>query len=230
MEISTPMPPPEAKTGPVWAMVISGLFHPLLIASYMFMLLLAINPFLFGSNDMIGGQVMVTLIMMILYTFVIPLISVLIMVALNMVNSVMLEDRMQRIGPLLLVMVLYFWVYYNLHSRPDIPTIYSSFLLGVVMALSLAFVINVADKISLHTVGMGGLTGMVMICLALFGGSGLSIGSYTLSLGLLLIIVVLLAGLVGSARLSLSAHTKMQIYMGYVVGFLTQFVAHLLYF
>ncbi len=196
----------------------------------MYILLLLINPYLFGSNGFVSPTAMLTLLMMVLYTFVIPLISVLIMWALNMIGSVMMEERMERIGPMLLVMILYFWVCYNLVSNGDTPMIFSAFLTGVAIALSVAFVINVADKISLHTLGMGGLVGMVMISFAIFGGSGITLAGYTLSLGLLLILTVLLAGLVGSARLALGAHTRLQIYSGYVVGFLAQFLAYFFYF
>lgn len=230
MDISTPAPIEERTRGPIWAYVLSGLFHPLLIATYMYVLLLLINPYLFGSNGFVSHTAMLTLLMMVLYTFVIPLVSVLIMWALNMVSSVMMEERTERIGPMLLVMILYFWVCYNLVSNGDTPIIFSAFLTGVTIALSIAFVVNVADKISLHTLGMGGLVGMVMISLAIFGGGGIGIGGYTLSLGLLLILVVLLAGLVGSARLALGAHTRVQIYAGYVVGFFSQFLAYFFYF
>lgn len=213
-----------------WAWLLSGLFHPLLIPSYMYLLLLVANPFLFGANALSDQRAMLTLVMMVLYTAVIPLISILLMVALNMVSSVTMPERTERIGPLLMVMVLYFWVYYNLSQNNDIPTIFSAFLLGVVLALAVAFVINVADKISLHAVGMGGLVGMVMVTMALFGANGIAVGEYTLGMGLLLLAVVILAGLVGSARLALGAHDKVQVYTGYIVGFVAQFVALKFYF
>jgi hypothetical protein len=191
---------------------------------------MVVNPFLFGANDFGEKRALLTLMMMVLYTAVIPMISVLLMVALNMVSSIMMEEKSERIGPLLLVMVLYFWVYYNLSNSNDVPTIFSTFLLGVVIALALAFVINVLDKISLHTVGMGGLVGMLMITMGLFGANGIVVGGYTVGLGVLLIIGVVIAGLVGTARLALGAHDKVQIYAGYLVGFLSQLVALKFYF
>lgn len=208
----------------------SGVFHPLLVPTYMFALLMLVNPFLFGASGFGEQRALLTLLMMVLYTAVIPMISVLLMVALNMVNSVMMEEKTERIGPLLLVMVLYFWVYYNLSNNNDVPTIFSTFLLGVVIALALAFVINVLDKISLHTVGMGGLVGMLMITMGLFGANGIEIGGYTVGLGVLLIVGVVIAGLVGTARLALGAHDNVQIYAGYLVGFLAQLVALKFYF
>ena len=174
---------PEHKTKKWWALALSAIFHPLLIPTYMFILLMVVNPFLFGANDFGEKRALLTLMMMVLYTAVIPMISVLLMVALNMVSSIMMEEKSERIGPLLLVMVLYFWVYYNLSNSNDVPTIFSTFLLGVVIALALAFVINVLDKISLHTVGMGGLVGMLMITMGLFGANGIVVGGYTVGLG-----------------------------------------------
>jgi hypothetical protein len=221
---------PEHKTKSWWALALSGLFHPLLIPTYMFALLMVVNPFLFGANGFGEKRALLTLLMMVLYTAVIPMISVLLMVALNMVNSVMMEEKTERIGPLLLVMVLYFWVYYNLSNSNDVPTIFSTFLLGVVIALALAFVINVLDKISLHTVGMGGLVGMLMITMGLFGANGIVVGGYTVGLGVLLIVGVIIAGLVGTARMALGAHDKVQIYSGYFVGFLSQLIALKFYF
>lgn len=221
---------PEHKTKSWWALALSGIFHPLLVPTYMFILLMVVNPFLFGANGFGEKRALLTLLMMVLYTAVIPMISVLLMVALNMVGSVMIEEKSERIGPLLLVMVLYFWVYYNLSNSNDVPTIFSTFLLGVVIALGLAFVINVLDKISLHTVGMGGLVGMLMITMGLFGANGIVVGDYTVGLGVLLIIGVIIAGLVGTARLALGAHDNVQIYAGYLVGFLSQLVALKFYF
>ncbi|WP_020567160.1 hypothetical protein [Neolewinella persica] len=224
-ELTVPAPPKKW-----WALALSGLFHPLLIPTYMYVLLMVVNPFLFGSNDFGNERAVLTLVMMVLYTAVIPMISILLMVALNMVGSVMMAEKTERIGPLLLVMVLYFWVYYNLSQSNDVPTIFSAFLLGVVIALAGAFVINVMDKISLHTVGMGGLVGMLMITMGLFGANGITIGGMTVGLGLMLLTGVLLAGMVGTARLALGAHDTVQVYSGYIVGFVAQLVALKFYF
>lgn len=230
MESSPTVELPAQPKGPFWALALSGLFHPLLITTYMYVLLVLINPYLFGSSSFFSQATSLVLIKIFLYTFVIPMVSVLIMIALDMISNVMIEDRMQRVGPLLLVMVLYFWVTYNLIKSNDVPQIFSAFMLGVAGALALAFVINVVDKISLHATGMGGMVGMILICLAVFGGRGMQLGGITLSLGVVLIGIILLAGLVGSARLALAAHDKQQVYMGYMVGFIPQILAYIFYF
>ena len=223
--------PPTAEKGPTWALVVSGIFHPLLVPTYMFLLLALINPYLFGSNVFGDRRTVLLLLMMVLYTAVIPIISIVIMRLLNMVNSIMMHDKQERIGPLLMVMIIYFWIYYNLSQNNDTPTIFSAFLLGVVISLAVGFVINVIEKISLHGIGMGGLVGMMMIAAWFFRGEGFDLaGGVTLSVGVATLVVVLLAGLVGSARLALGAHDKFQLYAGYLVGFLAQFLGLAFYF
>ena len=209
--------------------LLSILFHPLLVPTYMFLLLMAVNPYLFGANGLLERRGLLLLLMIFLYTFVIPLVSIFIMLKLEMVDSLQLEDRMQRIGPLMLVMILYFWVYYNFSQDNDTPPAFSAALLGVVLSLAIAFAINVVDKISLHGVGMGGLVGMAMITTGLFGG-GVELAGWTIGAGLLTLMITLLAGLVGTARLALGAHTTTQLYSGYLVGFLTQWLALKFYF
>ena len=212
------------------ALAISGLFHPLLVPTYIFLILAGVNPYLFGTSDLGEPRAMSNLILIFLDTFVIPVVAVFIMVKLNMVSSLMMEEKSERIGPLLLVMVLYFWIFYNFSQSNQTPTIFTSFLLGVVIALVASFVINLLDKISLHAVGMGGLVAVAVIMLALFGPNGIGIGPVTIGLPLLLIVTVLIAGLVGTARLALGSHDRMQLFAGYLLGFVSQFVALKFYF
>ena len=221
-------PAPARRNLP--ALLISGLFHPLLIPTYIFLLLVGVNPYLFGTTDLGESRAMSKLILIFLDTFVIPVVAVFIMVRLNMISSLMMREKSERIGPLLLVMVLYFWIYWNFNQSNQTPTIFSAFLLGVIISLVVAFVINLLDKISLHATGMGGLVGVCVIMLGLFGPNGIEIGALTLGLPLLVAFSLFLAGLVGSARLALGGHSPMQLYAGYMVGFVAQFVALKFYF
>ncbi|WP_116128084.1 hypothetical protein [Lewinella sp. IMCC34183] len=225
VQLSEAPPPPNYP-----ALAISGLFHPLLLPTYIFLILAGVNPYLFGTSDLGEPRAMSNLILIFLDTFVIPVIAVLIMVRLNMINSVMMHEKSERIGPLLLVMVLYFWIFYNFSQSNQTPTIFTSFLLGVVIALVTSFVVNLLDKISLHAVGMGGLVAVSVIMLALFGPNGINVGEVTVGLPLLVLVSVLLAGVVGTARLSLGAHSLLQVIAGYLIGFVAQFVALKFYF
>lgn len=217
------------------ALGVSGVFHPLLIPSYMLIILLLVNPYLFGAGGISEPVAWQTLVLVFLYTCVIPLISVVVMLRLGMIKSMMLEDRMERIGPYLVVFILYVWIYYNFAQRGTVPTAYTAFMFGVVIALGLTFFINVMSKISAHAVGMGGLTAMVLITMVLFGPGSMTIplgglGSLSVSLSLLFILTILMAGLVGSSRLLLKAHVSRDVYGGYLVGFVSQLIALRYYF
>ncbi|MEL6357841.1 MAG: hypothetical protein AAFQ37_13015 [Bacteroidota bacterium] len=212
------------------ALGISAVFHPLLIPSYMLIILLIVNPFLFGVSSIWEGIAMPILLLIFLYTCVVPFISVTIMWGLGMVKNLHLEDRMERIGPYLLVLILYMWIYFNFARRGTVPVAYATFMLGIVIALSISFVINVFNKISAHAVGMGGLVAMVLITMLLFGPEVIAIGNWTMSLSLLLMLVIAAAGLVGTSRLVLKAHVSADIYGGYLVGFVSQLIALRYYF
>ncbi len=195
----------------------------------MLVLLLLLNPFLFGVNQPFEERARILLLATFMYTFLVPLLAIGLLMALGFLSSIQMEDKQDRTGPYLLTGMLYLWVYYNFLKQGEMPTAYVSFMLGVVIALFVAFFINIFSKISIHAVGMGGLVGMVLITLFRFGPQGVAIpiGGSVVELTTLgiLFIVIFLAGLVGSCRLLLSAHQPLDLYGGYLVGFLAQVLA-----
>lgn len=209
---------------------LSVVFHPLLVPTYMLVLLLLINPYLFGVSNLWDEGSKMLLLLVFLYTFFIPAISIMVMYFLGMIQDVQAREREDRIGPYLITGMLYLWVYYNFSQTGQLPPAYVSFMLGVVLALFLSFIINIFSKISVHAVGMGGLIGMVIISMVWF-----SYGSFTMQLRSgqplevsmmhLLMGVLVLAGAVGTARLLLKAHEPGDVFGGYFIGFVTQFFA-----
>ncbi|MGH1433998.1 MAG: hypothetical protein ACRBG0_06020 [Lewinella sp.] len=211
------------------AMGLSVVFHPLLIPTYMLLLLLLINPYLFGVSSPQDEAAKMLLLLVFLYTFFIPAVSFVVMYFLGMIQDIHVKDKQERIGPYLITGMLYLWVYYNFSQTGQLPPAYVSFMLGAVIALFLAFIINIFSKISAHAVGMGGLVGMVVISMLWF-----SYGSFTLdfsngpieiSMLHLLIVAILAAGGVGTARLLLKAHEPSDVFGGYFIGFVAQFFA-----
>lgn len=211
-----------------FAQAVSVVFHPLLMLTYMLVLLLLVNPYLFGVNSLEGGKVLVMLVF--LSTFFIPAFSVLMMKFLGLVESLQMEDRMERIGPYIITGVFYLWMFRNFLDNNDIPTAYTSFVLGAVIGLFVTFFLNVFTKISAHAVGMGGLLAMVIITMFLFSYGAFTVslpmmGSVQISMNTVLMLTILMAGLVGTCRLVLDAHEPSDLYGGYLVGFITQFIA-----
>lgn len=205
------------------AQLISVVCHPLLLLMYALLLLAWANPYLFseGSFQKVladdGNRVMFFKIFA--FTVAFPLFAIFIMRGLNLIDSLAMKSQQERIGPFIITGLMYVWVFYNLKQQPAVPLPLKTFALGATIGLFSAFVINLFSKISLHTVGMGGFLGMVLVIMA---------KSYSETHGDLrniFLLTILLAGLVGSARLVLRAHQPSDIYGGYFVGLLAQLIA-----
>lgn len=207
------------------AKLISWLFHPLLILTYMIILLMIINPYAFGISSLGEGRSGLLIIIVFLQGALIPGIAISMMSTLGLIPSLTMEDRMGRIGPFIASGILYLWLFINFNRLPEVPLVFKAAILGCIIALFTAFTINLFSKISLHTIGMGALVGMVIISMLYFGYNNFQIGDKSYSLYSLLFFVVFLAGLVGSARMILLKHEPKDLYGGYLVGFATQLIA-----
>jgi hypothetical protein len=212
---------------PVFARILSYIGHPLLMLTYTLLVMLYANPYSFGAHTPGDRKAMVFFISVFFCTFLLPAIGVLMMKFLGFIQSFEMEDKQERIGPYILTGVFYLWLYKNLMTAG--ADLYASFTLGAVLGLFVAFFINIFTKISAHTTGAGGL--VVMILILTFEWSGASItlpfwgGNLQLTLLAVLALVIVFAGLIGSARLRLGAHTPQQLWGGYLVGAATMWVA-----
>jgi membrane-associated phospholipid phosphatase len=206
----------------------SIIFHPLLMVTYMLLMLLSVDPHLFGTNSVKGG--MDNIMMIFASTFFIPIISVLMMKALKLIPSLELKDAQDRIGPFIVTGVFYISTYYLIYRNPNMPVAFKACFLGAVIGLFLAFLITLFSKISLHAVGVGGFLGMILITIQrseLFPfvcNTGI-FGMVEVSLFGLLSTTILICGIVGTSRLILDAHEPKDLYGGYLVGLATQFIA-----
>ena len=214
----------------VAAKTLSVIFHPLLVLTYMLILLLVVNPYLFGVNS-VGEKKSIELILTVLFsTFLIPAFAIFLMWRLKLISSIHMADKQDRIGPFIVTGIFYLWVFRSVMEDSNIPTAFLIAVLGTTMGLFICFLINLFFKISLHAAGMGGMVGMVLIIMWLY-----SYGSFTIQLPLLgaaefsinfvLIICLLIAGLVGTSRLLLKAHSPRELYTGFILGLLCHYIA-----
>jgi len=187
-----------------------------------------VNPYLFGIQD--ATQKGLLFISVFLLSVFFPIFTIVVMKLVGFIDSIEIKDRKERVMPLIITGVFYLWLFVNIRQNSIVPSAFSIFVLGATIALFVAFFINNFSKISLHTVGMGGLVAMVFIIRSFFSYNVFyfnfgPIGSYAISLDLILFLAILFAGLVGTSRLHLNAHRKQEIYMGYLVGILAQVIA-----
>jgi len=203
--------------------------HPLLMLTYSLLLLLTLNPYAFSVRSLTDKPAMLLLISVFTTSFVLPGFGVALLKPLGLVKSLALADKQERIGPYILSGVFYLWLYKNLASGGQTPALYTTFVLGATIGLFFAFFVNIFTKISAHAVGMGGLIAMLLMTGSVWGDTVFNIpmfgGAVQLSLNVVLALVVILAGLVGTARLALGAHTPADLYRGYAAGFVAMLLA-----
>ena len=191
------------------AQIISTILHPVIMPTLAVFYLTWTNPFLFNNSWYL---ILITAI----NTFVFPVLATLLMRATGLIQSLELKTRNERIAVFIAVMVFYTWsvvLFYRLEGYPE--TI-GDIAFGATAGLTFAFLNIIFDnKISLHTIGVGGLA-----AIALFSAH---IATHRTDWAFALVIVV--AGLIGSSRLILNAHTPRQVLHGYLTGFLCTAIA-----
>ena len=212
------------------AQFISFIFHPLLMLTYMLILLLLVNPYLFGVNNISEQNSKILILRIFLSTFFIPAFSVVMLRFLGLVESIELRDKRERIGPYIITGIFYLWMFRNFLENSQIPTAYTSCVLGATIGLFVTFFINIFSKISAHAVGIGGMLGMVVITMLLFSYDAFTVnsslfGTFQVTMNAVLMVTIIIAGIIGTARLVLQAHDPLDLYGGFLVGFSTQFIA-----
>jgi hypothetical protein len=214
--------------------LVSFIMHPLFIISYVLFFLMQVNPYIFGySGPKSQGLIVISIVTI---SFMFPMISILLMKALGLIQTIEMKDKKERIGPLIVTGLFYMWLYVNVRNNSNIPDALSFFILGSTISVFMALMINSFTKISLHTIAMGGLTAGIMFIIFNWTYGTIDIPfpwlnfQLRISDRLVAMIVVILAGAVGSSRLYLKAHKEDEIYGGYLVGVLSQIIAFRIFF
>jgi hypothetical protein len=198
------------------AKIISIIFHPLLIPTYLIAVLMNLNIFF---ALMIPEEAKWKIIVLVLITSAIfPLLILYGMYRLKLVKSLTIESREERLYPYIATTIFFFLSCYMIWQI-NISPVYYYCLLGASLLALMTLLINIFWKISAHTIAMGGALGVLI-----------SLQSVLLiDLLWLIAVTILISGAVGFARLRAGAHTQAQIYTGYIVGFLTTLLL-ILYF
>jgi len=189
--------------------ILSYLFHPLLVPTYVLLIMIQLNPYYFYTVESKRAIAIVAY-----STFFFPAVALLLMKKLDFINSLELPDKQQRIIPMIIAIVCFVWTYLSV-KKTGFPQSYTWFILGATISLFIAFFINVFHKISLHTTAM---TGGLIAILMMFFYAQLNPNYYFLG-------AIIAVGAVASSRLHLNAHTPKEIYTGFIVGILGQIIA-----
>lgn len=203
------------------ANLVSILFHPLLVLTYMSLVLLWTNPFSFGFRHVAEADTLLIIIVMTSVTL--PAIAVLMMKMLGWIDSFRMESRHERIGPYIAAGLMYLTLYLHVSQGDSFPTSIKVAILGSLISLWSCFFLNNFFKISAHAAGMGGFVTLVTLTKIKFGYDQAQIGmpghvNLAVPLDYLLYAVIIIAGVVCTARLILQTHALKEIYIGFGIG------------
>ncbi len=193
--------------------IISWIFHPIWMPPTVAIVisLLAPNSFVALTTN----TKMQWLAIIVLNTVFFPLLATALMKALGFIESIKMKTSKDRIMPLIASMIFYFWAY-QVFKNFQSPQIFKIFFLGNFLGIIGVFMANIFIKISMHTAAAGGALGAVLI-LAFIG---------KINIMTAIIVFTIIAGIIGTARILLKAHKPSEVWLGYVVGILSQFIAY----
>lgn len=198
------------------AQLFSYIFHPLFIPTIAAWYLAFIHKGYF--TGMAPYEKLKIIISVAYNTIVFPALTVLLLKGLGFIKSIFLKTQRERIIPYVAANIFYFWMYLVFRNQPEVPSILTAFIFGVFLSSSIGLIANSYYKISMHALGMGALSGL-LICM-IFTGSPYSIF-------LSQMIVLLIAGCVCTSRMIVSDHKSFDIYTGFFFGILFQVISAL---
>lgn len=186
-------------------LIISTLFHPLLIPTWAF-IILGNTGFYFSVLPWSVKKSMFLVI--ILSTCILPALSAGIL-SLNPKLRSREWKSSDRILPLLLSAIFYYLGYIMLEKMPLFP-IFNLFLIAAVLVQIALIVASLKWNISIHMAAIGALVGGFIAISSRLHENPL----------LVLSMLVLVAGLVATSRLVLQKNSNAEVYSGFMIGFL----------
>ena len=188
---------------------ISVILHPILIPTIGILLFLSISPI------EIKKERQYLLISIVFFTtYFIPLISLIILKTLGLINSYQVESIRERKIPLFIMLIIFYVLGKLLINIPDFKELGILFY-GTNISLAIVYVLfSFQIKSSLHILSMSSFLWFFLLYANLHSIPMLPISS----------LLIILTGILASSRLHLKAHSPKEIYLGFFIGLIGQFV------
>jgi len=149
-----------------------------------------------------------TYIIVVFFSILLPLSFFPLLLYWKIINSVELKTRRERFFPLLFYSCSVIIMHILLKNMLPLQITYA-YTLSIAIASLLLLFLNILVKASMHLLGIGGVSGLIIALKYL----------YSADMFTELILVFIIAGLAASARLYLKAHSLKEIVLGYFIGF-----------
>ncbi|TFV93248.1 PA-phosphatase [Algoriphagus kandeliae] len=195
--------------GKISSLVISVVFQPLIIPMMVFGMILFGVP----ESTSVPFEFKTRIFYLILMsTLVIPMLTIFGLRLSGTVKSLHMHTTKDRIIPFSVTSIYFLLTTYFMHRISELdPIIWETMALisGVVVILT---IVTIFWKMSAHMTGVGGLVALVLVL-------GFRFSNFQSLYPLLL--SIFLSGGVASSRLFLNAHKPLEVYVGFIFGFLS---------
>ncbi|HEY9177024.1 MAG TPA: hypothetical protein VIN07_05005 [Flavipsychrobacter sp.] len=202
----------ESKALRSLATIASYVLHPVFLPILMTWVIYMITPMSFVQYE---GKLSLLFIQIGVATIFFPLLVVALLKGLGFIGSIFMRTQKERIIPLLATMMCYWWIS-HVFKNLDAPLVLQVLLRGAYWSIIVLFLCSIFFKISMHTMAAGGMLGMLIVLMMVT----------PVSMAVPLIAGIFIAGISGTARLLLGAHTQFEIWVGYILGILVMLAAY----
>lgn len=188
---------------------LSGVFHPLVYPTLASIMLFTSDTY-FSLFELYAKLYVIGLVFV--CTYLVPLLTMPLLFAAGALSSINMDNQRERTLPLLITGTM-FYLAYILLKKYEAIVFLNIFILTSCASIIAALFITYRWKISLHMIGVGGFLAGIVQHGRIYGAE----------IFLLLSGTILLAGVIGTARLALQAHSPNQIFAGLFSGYLLMF-------
>lgn len=194
------------------AKLISYLFHPLFAPIYSLALITNLPIYL---NFKYGDEYFLYVYFLLFVNLVLaPLFVSLYLRRVGMIESLEMRDVKERVLPYLTYVIFFVFTYFLLFKLSFPPIYLNLYAMAGISIFILVILALVKFKISAHMVAMGGVCGMLLVLAHHFA----------MDLSWWMMAVILATAMVASARLYLSAHSPLEVFLGFCLGMGSQMI------
>jgi hypothetical protein len=188
------------------AKIVSVIFHPLLMTTYLVLLLGNFFPQMLLIK---ASALRLFALLVFFVTFVLPALNIVMFKVNGVISSFTLASRAERIIPFIFISIIYVLVTALFFYKGSFGSNFNRLMLIVSLMVVISTVITFFYKVSIHSISIWGAVGIVLPLNKIVDGSLLWPTAA----------IIAIAGFVMSSRLLLNAHTPREILFGAVIGF-----------
>lgn len=170
--------------------------------------------FLFIPKMLTQQQELYILALVFVVTYIIPIIILFLLKSLRMIKDMYVMSLRERKIPVVLMIIIFYFLGRMFTANAvtyDLGVLFYASSLGLIL-VNILFLWKI--KTSLHLMGMGNTLGFLLVLDHQYGVSALPA----------IMILILLSGVLGSARIYLKAHVPKEVYLGFFLGIISQFL------